>query len=92
MLKNTTLTSQRTFIGLGVESKEEFIDLTTDRNNKHIVFTDRENVPNMKTIGGTQNFFQVQGQNKKRPDGNYNLDTFKLQCSCTNCLHKPQKV
>ena len=41
MLKNTMLTSQRTFIGLGVESKEEFSDLTTDRGNKHIVFTDR---------------------------------------------------
>ena len=92
MLKNTMLTSQRTFIGLGVESKEEFSDLTTDRSNKHIVFTDRENVPHMKTISGTQNFFQVQGSNEKRPDGSYNLDTFKLQCSCTNCLDNPQNV
>ena len=92
MLKNTMLTSQRTFIGLGVESKEEFSDLTTDRSNKHIVFTDRENVPDMKTISGTQNFFQVQGPNEKRPDGSYDLDTFKLQCSCTNCLNNPQNV
>ena len=46
----------------------------------------------MKTISGTQNFFQVQGPNEKRPDGSYDLDTFKLQCSCTNCLDNPQNV
>ena len=66
--------------------------MTTDRNNKDFVFDDRENVPSMKPISGTHNFFQVQGQNIKCPDGCYDLDTFEIQCSCINFFHNPQNV
>ena len=75
-----------------VESKEEYCELTQNNDNKHIVFTDWTTVPDMKTISGTQSLFQVQGHKSKQDDGDYDFDTFKLQCSCTICLDNPQNV
>ena len=92
MLKNTTLTSRRTFIGLGVENKDEYNKLKEDEKNLHIVFTNRTSVPDMKRVPGTQHFFQVQGQKEQLDNVNYNLDTFHLQCSCSNCRTDPQDV
>ena len=46
----------------------------------------------MKRVPGTQHFFQVQGQKEQLDNGNYNLDTFHLQCSCSNCRTDPQDV
>ena len=59
-IKNTTLTSQRTFVGLGTESKDEYERLVGD-GNKNIVFANRENVQDMSVVTGTQSIYQVQG-------------------------------
>ena len=94
-MENTTLRTRRTFVGLGTENKEEYERLVSE-GKKHVVFTDRNNVPDSKTISGTQNLFQVQGEQPETlllSNGRkYDLDLFDLQCSCTNCLHEPQKV
>ena len=92
MLKNTTLTSQRTFIGLGIENKDEYNKLKQDETNLHIVYTNQTHVPDMKRVPGTQDFFQVQGHKEQLDNGNYKLDTFHLQCSCSNCRRNPQDV
>ena len=46
----------------------------------------------MKRVPGTQDFFQVQGHKEQLENGNYKLDTFHLQCSCSNCRRNPQDV
>ena len=92
MIKNTTLTSRRTFIGLGVENEDEYNELKQEEKNRHIVYTNRTRVPDMKRVPGTQDFFQVQGHKEQLENGNYKLDTFHLQCSCSNCRRNPQDV
>jgi len=57
-----------------------------NEGKKHVVFTDRTNIKDTKTIKGTQQLFQVQGEEKVRPDGKYSLNTFKLPCSCDACI------
>ena len=59
MIKNTTLTSRRTFIGLGVENEDEYNELKQDEKNRHIVYTNRTRVPDMKRVPGTQHFFVI---------------------------------
>ena len=91
VLENTTLRTKRTFVGLGTENKDEYEKLVRE-GNKHIIFTDRQNVMDMNTIAGTQKLYQVQGHNKSLSNNKFVLNTFELQCSCTNCLWNPLDV
>ena len=94
VLKNTTPTSQITFVGLGTENKDEYERLVGD-SNKNIVFTDRENVQDMSVVTGTQSIYQVQGTKEQRfctSSGNYILHIFNQQCSCTNCIANPEDI
>ena len=50
LLKNTTLQTNCTFIGYATESKSKFDQLSNNPQHDHIVFTDRDSVPNMKHI------------------------------------------
>ena len=70
-----------TFIGLGTEHKEEYERLTS-LGNQHIIYTDRESIPDMAPIVGTHSLYQLQGDSKKISDGLWNLYTTILPCSC----------
>ena len=52
------------------------------QGNNHIVYTNRENIPDMKAITGTQKFSQVQAYS----DTNKKLISSYRPCSCINCL------
>ena len=60
VLENTTLRTKHTFVGLGIENKDEY-DRMKNEGHKHVIFMDRENVADMKVIAGTQQLYQVQG-------------------------------
>eukprot|EP00957_Ditylum_brightwellii_P172696 13146668-Ditylum_brightwellii.AAC.1 len=59
-LKNTTLRTQCTFIGLGTEEKVKY-DKFVGKGMEHVVFTNTQNIGDMNVIASTQQIFQVQG-------------------------------
>lgn len=87
ILTKTFFKTNRTFIGLGVESKEKYDELIALKK-KHIVFTDRENIPDMKAIPGTLKVYQAAG-NKS---GEKTLTTSERQCSCPQCRFNPENL
>jgi hypothetical protein len=91
VVENTALRTRRTFVGVGTADTDEY-DQLRQAGKKHVVFTDRGHVRDMKAVKGTQKLFQVQGAKKARPDGEYDLHTFKLPCSCDNCINNPHQV
>eukprot|EP00957_Ditylum_brightwellii_P182700 13916222-Ditylum_brightwellii.AAC.1 len=82
------LRTRCTFVGLGTKNKDEYEQLV-QASKKHAVFTNRSNVKDMMAIKGTQRLFQVQVSEKVRSNGDYDLHTFKLPCSCNNCINNP---
>ena len=80
-------------IGYATENKEEYNKMSEDPNNKHIIFTDRENIPDMKPIKDTLNTSQVQGQLAgNNPEESRSFHTLLLPCSCPQCCEDPSKV
>ena len=71
IVQNTPLSTNCTFIGLGIEKRLEYNTLKAS-GEEHIIFTDRENIPDTKTVVGTQNFYQVQGDINPVLDGKWN--------------------
>ena len=91
ILNNRPLRTRRTFIGLGTEYKDEY-DKLIGAGEKHIVFTDRENVPEIPTVEGTQKMFQLHGDLTPLPSGKWNLHTSTLPCSCPPCRNNPANL
>jgi len=48
---------------LGVELKEEYNQLVADGND-HIIYTNRDEIPDMKPVDGTLKLFQLEGEKK----------------------------
>ena len=59
LLLRTPFTVSRRLFGFGTENKDEFEQLKNQY--RHIVFTDRVNIPKMKRIDGTQKLHEVVG-------------------------------
>jgi len=91
IINNTPLRTTRTFIGLGTEYKAEY-DKLIGAGEKHVVFTDRETVPEISTVEGTQKMFQLHGDIKALPSGKWNLHTAKIPCSCPPCRNDPSNL
>ena len=91
IIENTTFKTNRTFVGLAVESMDELTHMR-DAGEEHIVFTDRANIPDTKAVAGTQMIYQVMGEKNVRDDGGFNLHTAQLQCSCNECRQDPTKI
>ena len=79
ILTKTIFKTNRTFIGLAVETKQKYDELV-GLGEEHILFTDRENIPDTKAIPGTLKLYQVTGSR----DGK-TLTTSERQCSCPQC-------
>ena len=89
ILNKTPFKTNRTFIGLGTEHKDEF-DTLIGKGHKHIIFTDREDIPDMRAIPATLKLYQIEGQKNAMPSGKYQLHTSELPCACSNCRnHEP---
>ena len=91
IINNTPLRTTRTFIGLGTEYKAEY-DKLIGAGEKHVVFTDRETVPEISTVEGTQKMFQLHGDIKALPSGKWNLHTATIPCSCPPCRNDPSNL
>jgi hypothetical protein len=71
VLKNTTFTCKRTFIGYCTEDKSEYDGLVSVPEYKHIVYTDRTSAkPDMVPLDKTQMLGQVHGECCKNPETN----------------------
>lgn len=91
ILKNTTFTTRKTHIGYATENKDEYDVLKNDTNFNHIVFTDRQNIADMKAVKDTLKISQLQGQAQPIADGKWLLTTSFLPCSCPNCRAEPMQ-
>ena len=91
ILKNTTFTTQRTFIGLGIEDHDEYLQLK-EAGNDHIIYTNRVSVPDMNAIEGTRTVFQIQGNIEPTSPDKWTIHTSILPCSCSPCRSDTSNV
>jgi len=91
ILKNTTFTTQRTFIGLGIEDHDEYFQLK-EAGNDHIIYTNRVSVPDMNAIEGTRTVFQIQGNIEPTSPDKWTIHTSIIPCSCSPCRSDPSNV
>ena len=91
VLKNTCFKSKHTHIGYATEDRDEFETMSSNPDNKHIVFTDRSesNISGrMKVVDETMLVSQVQGEDVKSTTDDstkFCMSTSLLPCSCTSC-------
>ena len=85
ILKNTPFTTTKTHIGFGTEDITQYNTLPSNPNYSHIVYTPRDNVPDMKPIKGTQLIAQVSGCSQPNSDGQWTIDHSLLPCLCCPC-------
>ena len=82
ILLNSVYTTQKTHIGYGTESTIEFDIMTNNNEYNHIVFTDRENIPDMKAIPGTMLISEIHGNSDiSKPK----IISARLPCACPPC-------
>ena len=68
ILQKTALKTNHTFIGLGTEHTDKYESLISS-GNQHIIYTDRESIPDMAPIVGTQPLYQLKGDSKEVSNG-----------------------
>jgi hypothetical protein len=92
ILNKTAFMVSRRFFGYATEDLETFRKLSNQYH--HILFTDRDNVPRMEQIDGTQKLHSVAGDSdSKRPGEGVGKDQFRLvvasmPCACLACRGK----
>ena len=84
VLQNTVYTTNKTHIGYGTETKNEYDTISNGGKYNHIVFTDRENVPDMKAVPGTMLISEIHGN---RDTAEPKILSARLPCACPPC-HK----
>ena len=90
ILQKTTWKTDRTFVALGTEDRDEYNTLTTtptSTGSKHIFFINRSPIQDIKPITNTQKIFQIQSTNNKKE-----FITSFLPCSCSICRKDPNDV
>mmetsp|Transcript_53785 Transcript_53785/g.62870 ORF Transcript_53785/g.62870 Transcript_53785/m.62870 type:complete len:289 (-) Transcript_53785:197-1063(-) len=76
-------------IGFGTEDRAQFDTLSSNANNKHIVYTPRDVVPGMEPIKGTTKIAQVSGCLQPNIKEKWSIDSSLLPCSCPPCRSDP---
>ena len=90
ILKNTVLTTKCTHIGFATEKKQQYDELCL-KGYEHVVFTDRQIIPDCQPIPQTLQLAQVQGFNEKK-DQRWNIITSFVPCSCPSCRMNPSNA
>ena len=88
IIQKTNLTTDRTFIGLGVEYRDQFTRLK-EAGHDHIILTDRDSIPDMKVVEGTHSIFQIQGDIDPISPKKWSIHTAILPCACPPCRSNP---
>ena len=85
VVQNTTYTTCKTHIGYGTEDQAEYNRMHNDARYKHIIFTDRQNIPDMKPVPETMKIAQISGLKERNAQGQWVISTSFLPCSCPPC-------
>lgn len=85
ILRNTTFRTSRTFIGYATENREEYDQLISSNIHKHIVFTNRIDVPDMQPIKDTLKISQVESSKEASETNGWKFRSAFLPCSCPQC-------
>ena len=86
VVESTIYTTTKTHIGFGTESKQQYEKLRQDNQLDHIIFTDRENIPDMKALANTLKLSQVQGYTHQSNNSKWRITSANLPCACEPCL------
>ena len=90
VLRNTTLTTKRTFVGFATQNITDYDRLVSNTDYNHIVYTDRESIPDMKPLVDTLKISQVSGEyDQDTATGKWSTTASFLPCSCPNCRNNP---
>jgi len=90
VVQNTPFRCRRTYIGLGIESIDEYY--TLKEHTKHIVFTDRNNIEDINAVSETMKISQVSGEMNPQTSGTdekWLLTSSHIPCSCPSCRIHP---
>lgn len=96
ILKNTTFTLDKRFWGLATENKREYDGLVAKHPDKHIVFTDREIIPDSAALPRTTKLHEIKGRSQPHFDSPDPLNrkwivrTACLPCACPFCRGERQ--
>ena len=86
VLKNTTFTTNWTYIGYVTEKAEEYEQLTSQHEHyQHIVFSDRNNIPDMRKANQTLKLGQVESREDASEANRYRFCTAFIPCRCLMC-------
>lgn len=85
ILKNTPFTTNKFHIGFGTEDITKYNTLSSNPNYSHTFYTQRDDIPDMKPIKGTQLIAQVSGCSQPNSDGKWKIDHSLLPRSCPPC-------
>ena len=85
VVENTMYTTTKTYISFGTENKQQYDKLRQDNPLDHIVFTDRENIPDMKPLENTLKLSQVQGYTHQSNKSKWIITSAYLPCVCEPC-------
>ena len=84
VLGNTTFKSRFTHFGFVTEDIDEY-KMLVGENKKHIVFTNREDMPDVKPVPETLKIGQVESTIDASDDNKWKFRTSFLSCSCGRC-------
>lgn len=83
ILKHTTYITCKAHIGYGTEDKQEYNKMQAEGQYKHVIFTNEDNVPDMKPLTRTMNFAQINGQTDTIIQGTFTVTSSNLPCGCS---------
>lgn len=88
LLGRKPFTHTRRHFGFATDKEDEWRDLCERYQGAPIAFTDRDNVPTMKTIEGTRTLHSVEGSRfvrVQKGEWEHRLTIASMPCHCTHC-------
>ena len=94
ILNNTTISTRRTLIGFGTVNKIGYAALISNTEYEHVVYTNRDDTPNMKPLKSTLKIAQVSGELEPSDVTNskWTIKSSFLFCSFPNCCTNPNNI
>ena len=63
-----------------------------EAGHNHIIFTNRQSIPDMKVVEGTQSIYQIQGNIDPISPKKWTILTAILPCACPPCRSNPSDI